>query len=243
MIRQIAFTTTLLIVLLAGCHRPNANVTFIDGTLKDAAGTKLILQEMDIREMNPVDSVIPGENGLFNFKIALKESGFWVIKAQDGKILVLLLNKGDRVSLSGSARDFPDNVIVKGAVEAMLLADFFRHTRKNEKLVDSLEMLLVDQQDSSNYYQLSQKLDTSFKQIWDAQRKYEKEFIASHPGSLASIVVLNYAFGMSPVLSPEEDLQDYRRVDSAMWKQFPENKHVKFHHQRMAEITRDMSHK
>jgi hypothetical protein len=146
---------------------------------------------------------------------------------------VLMLNPGDKIDLSGSARDFPDNVVVKGPKEAMLLNDFFRHTRANERQVDSLEMLLAERQDSSDYYQLTQKLDTPFRQIWDRQRSYEMTFIDNNSGSLASLVVLNYAFGMSPVLSPEEDFAWYRKLDSALFVKFPENKHVKFHHQRV----------
>jgi hypothetical protein len=122
----------------------------------------------------------------------------------------------------------------------MLLHDFFVYTRLNERKVDSLEMLLVEQQDSSGYYLLTQRLDTSFRQIWESQVLYEKEFIDKHPGSLASLVVLNYAFGMSPVLSPEEDFEYYAKLDSVLFKKFPENKHVQYHHQRVTALLRNM---
>jgi hypothetical protein len=164
-----------------------------------------------------------------------KEPGFWLLKAPTGKILVLLMHPRDHIQLDGSALNFPDNVILRGPNDALLLHEFFRFTRQNEAEVDSLEMLLVERQDSSDYYPLTQKLDTAFRMIWEKQRKYELAFIAKHPGSLASLIVVNYAFGMNSVLNPDDDFTSFSTLDSALMKNYPENEHVKFHHQLILE--------
>lgn len=229
-----------IVILSASCQGPGAGIARVKGSLTDASGFKLVLQEMGTRDVHPVDSIVPGPDGTFSFALVVNEPGYWLLKAPTGKILVLLLNAGDMVELTGSALDFPDHVVVKGPEETMLLHDFFVYTRLNERKVDSLEMLLVEQQDSSGYYLLTQRLDTSFRQIWESQVLYEKEFIDKHPGSLASLVVLNYAFGMSPVLSPEEDFEYYAKLDSVLFKKFPENKHVQYHHQRVTALLRNM---
>ena len=223
----------VITVCITSCQLSTADVAHVKGNLPDAAGIKLILQEMDTKEIHSIDSVVPDQSGKFSFTPVIMEPGFWLIKDPTGKIIVLLVQPGDHVELSGSVRDFPDQIVMKGPEETMLLNDFFRHTRVNERRVDSLEMLLVERQDSSDYYQLTQKLDTSFRQIWESQRKYEMSYIDTHSGSLASLVVLNYAFGMSPVLGEEEDFGYYQKLDSALYKKFPKNKHVKFHHQRV----------
>jgi hypothetical protein len=191
---------------------------------------------MDTREIHVIDSVVLEQSGKFSFNPAIEEPGFWLLKAPSGKILVLLLDAGDSIELSGSARDFPDNVILKGPADAMLLNDFFSYTRHNESEVDSLEMLLIERQDSADYYPLTQKLDTLFRSIWERQRAFEIDFLTKHPESLASLIILNYAFGLSPVLSPEEDFHYYELLDSALIMRYPDNKHVKFHHQRVLEF-------
>jgi hypothetical protein len=233
-IKNILFATAIIIGF-ASCQHPSGNTVSVSGCLADADGFKLVLQEMDTKEIHSIDSVILDRGGKFSFSFNTGEPGFWLLRSSEGKVMVLLLNKGDRVELSGSAGDFPDHVILKGPEEALLLNDFFRFTRSNEHKVDSLEMLLVERQDSSDYYQLTQKLDTSFRQIWESQRNYEMAFIDNHPASLASLIVLNYAFGMSPVLSPDEDSAYYQKLDSTLSRQFPGNKHVKFHHRRIME--------
>ena len=229
-----SFFVVAVVMFTMSCQHPSGKLASIRGNLTGASGFKLVLQEMDTKEIHAMDSVIPGKDGKFSFSPLITEPGFWLLKSPSGKIMVLLLNAGDEVELSGNFSDFPDNVLLKGPGETMLLNDFFRRTRMNERKVDSLEMLLVERQDSADYYQLTQKLDTSFKQIWDSQRSEEMKFIDAHPGSLASLVALNYAFGMSPVLSLDEDYIYYQKLDSVLFRKFPDNKHVKFHHQRVA---------
>jgi len=232
---------TLLIpvlLLLAACHQQVRNEAMVSGCLANGSGMKMILQELGTKDIHSVDSAVINSEGKFAFKPLVSEPGFWLLKAPTGKILVMVVEAGDQVEVTGSAVDFPDNIILKGPQRAMLLNDFFRSTRKNEHRVDSLESLLIDRQDSTGYYELTQSIDSAFHTILDQQRLLEKTFIKQNPGSITSLVVLNYAFGMSPVLSPEEDLACYKSLDSALSLKYPGNKHVQYHHQRVAEFIR-----
>ena len=234
------FRVCTLLVLFAACHRPDGNRAAIVGEFSDCAGVKITLQEMDTHNIRTVDSIVMANTGKISFSPVIKEPGFWLLKGASGKILVMLLNAGDQVELTGSLRDFPDRIILKGSKDAMLLNGFFHDTRRNERMVDSLEALLIDRQDSAGYFELTQKIDYSFRQIWERQRSLETDFLDKNPGSLGSLVVLNFAFGMSPVLSPEKDLAYYRQLDSALSIKLPGNKHVMFHHKRVMEFERQM---
>ncbi|MEI7896987.1 MAG: DUF4369 domain-containing protein [bacterium] len=243
MYKSTAAWILLILTLMISCKNRVSETAVINGNFTDATALKLILQEMDTREIHTVDSIILDKSGKFTFQPDVKEPGFWLLKSRTGKILVMIIHPGDKIELSGNAEDFPDHITLKGPEESMMLNDFFFRTRLNELKVDSLEMLLVERQDSSDYFQLTQKLDTSFRQIWESQRTLEKAFIDGHPASLASLVVLNYAFGMSPVLSPEEDFNYYHTLDSALSIKYPHNKHVKHHHERVIEAELQMKSK
>jgi len=227
-----------LLFIAFGCNHAT-DKTIVTGTLQDADGIRFTLQEMDTHDIRTVDSVIPDSKGSFSFSPNVPEPGFWLIKAPTGKVLVMLLKEGDKINLSGSAIDFPDNIQMSGSQEAVLLNDFFMETRNREHLVDSLQMLIAERQDSSDFYEFTRTLDTTFKEIWESQRQMEIDFIKIHPHSLASLVVLNYAFGLSPVLSPEEDYNYYKFVDSSLTVNFPGNKHVKYHRQRVEKVRKD----
>lgn len=236
--KKIFFPGILMLLLFSSCKHHDPNTALVTGGFSDGAGLIWILQEMGTHEIRTVDSVIAGKDGTFRFSTVLTEPGFRLLQANSGKILVLLLSPGDTVELSGRSVDFPDRVILKGPKDAILLNDFFRRTRVNERTADSLDMVLAEYQDSACYFRVTQRLDTLYRKVWEGQRSCETEFILKNPASLASLVVLNYAFGMSPVLSPEEDFDYYLMLDSALSGRYPANSHVKYHHQRVEEIRR-----
>ena len=82
------------------------------------------------------------------------------------------------------------------------------------------------------------QFDTLFRQIWEEQRAYEIKFLEEHPGSLTSLIVVNYSFGVRPVLSMDEDLAWYRKVDSSLTARFPGNRHVIYNSKRIADFER-----
>lgn len=240
---KIAYIIFCLIgsVLFYSCSHAPENEAIITGKLNDGKGEKLVLTELDTKIVKRIDSVICDAGGSFRFRVKLPEPGFYMLHALSRKVLVLMLHPGDTVKVSGSFSSFPDHVMIEGPDETRWLADFFRFTRGQERKVDSLEMLLVEKQDSSGYFELTEKLDTVFKSIWERQREEEKRFIDQHPNSMASLIVLNYAFGLNTVLNPDDDFPWFEKLDSALTLSYPENKHVKYHHQRMLEIKKKRS--
>jgi len=241
--RKIFFLSFLLTIFLASCKTNHPDQTLILGQLTDATGEKILLTELDTKSILKVDSVTLDEGGKFSFQVKASEAGFYMVRSQQGKVLVLFARPGDTIDLTGSMTSFPDHITVKGPEETVLLEEFFRFTRQNEKRVDSLENILLENRETEGYYHLTKKIDSAFRKIWESQREYEKEFINRHPSSLISLIVLNYAFGLNTVLSPVEDSLIYRRLDSALMVAYPGNKHAAYHHERMIEFSREQEMK
>jgi hypothetical protein len=228
----------LLIVAVTSCHPRDPEFAVIKGELSNGARVKLVLSELGTKDLRPVDSAMTDDAGRFSFTIKPAEAGFYMLRDSTGKVMVMQLGKGDTLILSGDFSDFPDRILLHGSEDAEALHAFFTITHVHEKQVDSLELLLAERQDSSGYYALTQSLDTVFSGIWNRQRDLETRFILAHPGSLASLIVLNYSFGMNPVLSPAEDTALYQLLDSTLMQAYPENSHVLFHHRRILEFRR-----
>ncbi|MEI6456991.1 MAG: DUF4369 domain-containing protein [bacterium] len=229
----------LLLVLLVSCKTKIPDHVSIQGQLTNGPGEKIVLTELGTKSISRLDSVTLDEGGKFSFLVKLSEPGFYMLQSQQGKVLVLFARPGDTILLNGNLIFFPENVIVKGPGETELLEEFFRYTRQNEKRVDSLENLLVENQESEGYYALTQKIDSAFRQIWIDQLEYEKAFIDRHPSSLISLIVLNYAFGLNTVLSPADDSIYFLKLDSSLMRSCPGNKHTEYHHQRILELRRE----
>jgi hypothetical protein len=96
----------------------------------------------------------------------------------------------------------------------------------------------MENRESPSFYQLSLSFDTLFQKLIDNQKLIEKTFIQQNPNSLASLIILNYKFGMKSVLTIEEDLPIFVQLDSVLQVKYPTNKHVSFHHQRIMEYQR-----
>ncbi|HNX85545.1 MAG TPA: hypothetical protein PKN12_01305 [Bacteroidales bacterium] len=223
----------VLIVMFSACSRAPRSEALIMGKLAMSKSTQLLLSELEPKSVRRIDSIVPGVSGDFQFRIPLTEPGFFMLHAPSGKVLVLMLHPGDTVCLSGSFEEFPDHVRVAGPEETMWLDGFFRSTRLREKKADSLELILVEKQDSSGFYEWTRKLDTVFKAIWEEQRAEEIQFVQKHTSSLASLIVLNYAFGLNTVLNPSDDKLWFEKLDSALNLRYPANKHVRYHHERV----------
>ncbi len=194
---------------------------------------KLVLGEMLPGEICSVDSLIIPADGRFTFRPYLREQGFWILRSPERKMMVMLLKPGDEAVISGDRQNFPRHLRLKCNAEAILFQRFQELTWQNEFRADSLENALIEQQDSVGFYSLALKADTLLHQIREQEKQTARDFIRAHPSSLASLLVLNYMFGTSPLFTPEEYQPLYHSLDSALYPKFAGNTHVEYHHQRI----------
>lgn len=223
----------ILVLFSTGCNRKNAEQASVSGKFSDGKDICLVLTEMQPQEMKTIDSVNLQDDGSFNFRINMTQPGFWLLKAPSGKVLVLVIHPGDKIELTGSIENFPDKAEVNGSEEAIALHRFYQATGGEERIVDSLEAELVDHQEEADFYRISANIDTAMHRVWERQHAREAEYLQKHCADISSLVVLNYAFGIQPVLSEKNDSLYFLMLDSALTKKFPGNKHVVFHHQRV----------
>ncbi len=234
-----AKTFLFICLMFLGCNNHHQESGIIEGKFQNCTDEKITLLELNAQSVIRVDSLVLDSGGRFIFSVKPEGPGFYMLQSNQGKVMVLYMDRGDTITLTGDFVSFPDRIKLKGSEEAEKLESFFLFTRKNERKVDSLETLLIENQDSSGFYQLTLQIDTAFRKIWDSQRDFGKTFIDRNPGSLSSLIVLNYAFGLHTVLSPDEDQPFFRKLDSTLMNYYPQNKHVLYHHQRMLEFQRE----
>jgi len=226
----------LLVPFLFSCQRlADREKATIDGQFLHAAGAKVLLQEMDPKELRNLDSALIDRQGKFRFSVPLTEPGFFLLSSSDKGVLVLLLQPGEQPEITGNWSTFPKEIRLTGSPGSEFLGEFFEYSSRNKERLDSLEAILVEKQDDDDFFQVAQALDPLFNAIYEDQRRYEKAFIDRHLQSLASLVALNYAFGLHPVLTWKDDPEYYRKVDSSLSLAFPASKHVVYHRKRVME--------
>jgi hypothetical protein len=227
-----------LVITLTACSSGQRGSTVISGTLSGGQKVRIYLEELDPMGTVPVDSVTTDTGGSFLFEVSPKEAGFYILKTGNGGMTVITVAPGDTVHITCDHVGFPANITLTGPEDARLLNEFYSFTSRLKAQSDSLQEVLGSHRGDSLFVPLTLKYDTLFQRIWAAQREYEISFLDKHMASFASLIVVNFSFGVRPVLSMEEDLKYYKSVDSALTVNFPGNRHVEYNSRRIADFER-----
>ncbi|NQV03137.1 MAG: DUF4369 domain-containing protein [Bacteroidia bacterium] len=225
----------ITLLLFSACQFDDENQFFVIGQIEGAAG-KLYLLEQKTFELQRIDSVEPADKGRFQCSVEADETSIYALRVAPGEQVVFIASPGDTIRITGNPDHYPFIFQVAGNVESELLQAFYTYSAGNLRKVDSLQLLIEMNQGESDFYELTVMVDSMFNQIWETQRQYEKAFILEHAGAFSTLLVVNYHFGVRPVLSPGTDAVDYRRVDSGLMVTYPGNRHTLFFHQWLKEI-------
>jgi hypothetical protein len=219
--------------MAGSCARNKQGNTIVSGKISGSKGQLLKLQELGMQHSTTVDSILPGAEGNFSFRIFSKDAGLYILSLQERPPLVIELKPGDSVKVTAESASFPYGAVLKGSEISSDLLEFFNSTNAGRRIYDSLENVLLNYQEDPDFALLSLKLDESLKPLWESQRELEIAYIRSHMNSLTSLLVLNQGLGVNPVLTFNSDSVYFLRLDSSLNKAFPGNKHAAFHHQRI----------
>jgi hypothetical protein len=225
----------LIPVFLSGCHRSEQPTTVVL-TLYNTQPHEVILLEQDPYLVNRVDSMMVEPGIPVEFHLNIRETGIYAIRVGSAEKIVFIANPGDKLGISADMTNFEQSIEVTGSTQTKRLQDFYRYAAHNKAKVDSLQKIVEESQYDPDFFHITLQLDSCFNRIWEDQRAYEIGFINQNPGSLASLLVLHYHFGVKPVLSAVEDSSIYKMVDSALMQSMPENKHTLFFHQLNKEV-------
>jgi hypothetical protein len=220
----------ILVFIFIGvsCNREQKENRFsIRCEFSNSRSEKILLCEMGVKETIPLDSARI-DNGKINLFHKIEQPGFYLLIFPSGKRLTLVMKKGEDLFITGDITGPTSDFQLSGSPDSQLLQTFFRATMKNKNRIDSIKKVLLMHEGCDDFLRFSMMADSLFSRISGDQRKLEKEFIDQHLVSLASLIVLNFAFGPKPVLTMEEDLPYYLKLTS-LFSFYPKNKHVLFH--------------
>lgn len=225
-----------LVLIFFGCStgRPPKPGTFtIHGQFSNSKGEKIVLCELDVKQVVPLDSAALSNDGKVMFEHAIDQPGFYLLIFPDGTRMTLVVRKGEDVLIRGDLKEAAETFSAEGSEGTEMLVSFFRKTLQNKVRIDSIKNILRNSEGSDDFLKVSMMADSLFSCIASDQKKIGKDFIDNHRNSLASLIVLNYAFGPRPVLTMEDDLPYYLKL-TGLWRLYPQNKHLLFHMERVS---------
>jgi hypothetical protein len=235
----IPFVLFTLFLLSCSSSKKESDSFTIHGHFSNCTGEKILLEEMDINSVIPLDSTTVDPSGNIQFSHKTDQAGFYLIKLPGNKRIILLLDKSETLEIIGDCQKPVNDLVLKGSPGTMILSDFYKATNRNNKIVDSLKTVLQAQEGSPDFLKISNDADQLFRQIAENQRNLELGFLSRYPNSLACLIILNFTFGPRPILDIDHDFTYYQKADSILSHIYPANKHVLYHHQRIMEKKRE----
>lgn len=227
-------------LVLTSCNpknEPNNQQVVIKGIVHNAKGLKLVLSELDVNKTVPLDSIELTSDGSFIFVRELNQAVYLQLGIANQNPLTLVTLPGEELSIEAVSDSLVYGTIT-GSDDSKLLQDYFIETFKNRRKTEDLAEKLFQSRYKSGFIHIRDSLMRVYDRIVSRQKHYVEKFIRTHPGSLASLIVLNQRFGQSVILDENKDSTYFLIVDTALATRYPDNKHTLKHHQRLADKER-----
>jgi thiol-disulfide isomerase/thioredoxin len=209
----------------------------VTGTLENAGGQMAYLQEMTSRDLIPLDSCRVDTSGAFHLKASSPETRFFAVHVYKGEYVYLLARNGDHIVITGKAPDLSDTYTVEGSEESRLIRKLTAEQNLTIERIRHLNRIFNDSLQHPDFLRIKEGLDSAFRQIVDAQRKYTFRFIEENLHSQASLMALYQQIGPRQyILDPEKDFRYFAMVDSSLSILFPGSDAVKDLHRQVEEL-------
>jgi peroxiredoxin len=221
-LKYIAFLAVLTFFAFTGCRKNSFTITgTIEGTGK---GEYLLLREVKPGVLQPVDSVIPGQNGSFAFRSETQTPSFYMLSMGSNDFLTLLAAPGEKIKVTASRSSLAFPSEVSGSEGTQIMVDF---RNQQQQVISELENLTKVYNDSILSLRLPlimDSLDRKAAGIVADFREKAVTLLEDNIGSMVSVYLLNQQVvpGLQ-LFDPAKDQQLYYRIDSVLYAQYPES--------------------
>jgi hypothetical protein len=211
------------LVLFSGCNR-NGRFKVI-GSFAVADSTPVKLYLLTEEKALIVDSVY-SRGGKFKLEGTIGSAQLFLLKFFNGQTIYLAIFPGDkvRISIDNSLREIayyvensPDSRLIKELIDQQNLV-----LKKIDALSHEWEVNRADTSDR-------RLIDSRYQLLLKNHKEYSRNFIYSHPKSLANILALYQNFGRKsqPLFDKYDDLKLFNFVDSNLVALYPQTNAVK----------------
>ncbi len=220
----------LLSVLLTNCKMDDAqqevDYFVLKGQLNNASRLMLEIQELTTSDLIPVDSFETDTQGMFSYRGKLEEAGYFILRADRDNFITLVVEPGEEIFIRGDADHLPIHHQIEGSEGSARLSELNRHLKQNYQKVDSLAEVFQESQYQQNFFEIRSTLDSAYREIFESQQAYVKQFIRDNPYSLASIIALYQYFGNQLLLRESEHFEYFELLSRSLSEIYPTNRHV-----------------
>jgi len=218
----------LLVVLLAGCSRPDKteNVT-VGVKLKSSSGEMVFLDKVTVDGTIRIDSNTTDRNGEVAFRLYTDDFDFLMVSDGVGQNILLLADKEQDIMVYTTAGAFGEDYTVTGSGGSALLQKLEKENQRTANTLDSLGQVWLKVRYQEDNIRQKEILDSVADQHLESHREWLRGFISRYPESPATIVAAYQTIRHSvPLLTYRDDPDIFHGISDRLSAIFPENTHV-----------------
>ncbi|MDP4208750.1 MAG: TlpA disulfide reductase family protein [Bacteroidota bacterium] len=226
----------LLSVLVYSCKQSGPKIV-VKGKLEKAKSEYVYFQELTVKNDGKIDSVMLDKSGSFKFKRDIQYTSFFTLWVGNDRPITLIIEPGDRIKITGRADSLFYTYSVNGSDESKFAQQLSQKLAKTQASVDSLNHIYQQFLNNKNIANIRNVLTMNYEQILEGQRKFSIDFIEKHSSSFASLMALYQQVNKNSfIFYKVEDFKYFSRVDSIMYKKFPNAPYVNSLHANVKEM-------
>jgi thiol-disulfide isomerase/thioredoxin len=231
---------TAAALLLTGC---NKNYVRISGSLSSPVpGEYIFLDELKSNKLEPVDSLQISDKGTFSFKRKVTAPSFYLLKLKNNNFMTLLVVPGEELILKAHHDSLNYPYSVEGSAGTMKLAEYNSKLRSTIGKMSALNKIYAQNEHSPQLPSLMESIDSMAQGYLNELNAYTKNYIDENIGSLVSLVARYQQIAPGVyVLNPSRDWKYFVKVDSSMFRKYPEYDPVITLHNQVKELVATMS--
>lgn len=218
-----------LLLLLAACKDDKGPQFEIEGTVKNATGSVVYLEEASISNMQPVvvDSAKLDKNGKFELNAASGEENIYLLRFNtEPTPLATLINDSKEVKITADPTNPKEPYTVKGSPASQQLKDYL--TESNNKLTQiyTTSLQIDSLRQSGVGDTVLAAVDARRKTVVDEFRNFVMQTINDSKSAPLSVFVLGsyQSYASSPALGlPPMNQQEVQEVINKIAAKFPKH--------------------
>ncbi|MBN2166501.1 MAG: AhpC/TSA family protein [Marinilabiliaceae bacterium] len=200
----------------------------VNGTLKNASGKTIYLEQIDLNNSKIIDSLVLTDKGKFSFKgIRLTEPTFFKLKFDENNYLSLLIDSCATIDLEVDAENLTE-YSVKNSLENNQIKVLNRKLRTTRQLLDSLNAK-YKKHDVTNISE-RQFLQEKYLNTIDNYKKFVGSFVMDNPRSFTSYYALFQKLDNNTYIMNVMDRKDqvyFATIATSLNILYPESERVK----------------
>jgi thiol-disulfide isomerase/thioredoxin len=225
----------LFILAVTGCKN---NTIVINGKLEGpASGKYILLDELKADDLVTVDSVLISDDGLFSLERKLEHPAFYLLKTDNTNFLTLLLEPGQLIELSSHVDSLNYPRSLTGSEGSLSMLTYNRRLLTTINELKALNEVYMQNLDTPELSRVMESLDTMAQKYLNDINDYTKKYIDENLSSLVSLVALYQQVAPGEyIMNPERDLEYFIKVDSSLFRLYPDYAPVISLHEQVAQL-------